>query len=355
MQWFLVVPGALVPAELAQTIAGAGPAAALRARLGGAGAGFEASDRLDGAAHWGWLAQAFGVAGDPPVTAPYAWAALRRGAPAPAGAGAIWSCDPVHFAFARDHLLLSAVDDPPLAADEARALQDDANEAAMAFGFSLELLGNRGFLTADRPLRLDTVPLDAALGASVEERQPSGPDSRDWRRLSNEIQMRWHVNPVNVARESRGAKAVNALWLHGGGAWQPLPSTGIDRVIGSDPVVSGWAQAAGAQRVDTPADLLAGPRGRGDAVSIYPRLFDAFAFGAWESWVDGLGALTEEIDASLDAAGKAGYRSLELVLCGRRRARRVAARPGSGFRARWPWRGASASALAGMLAEEALA
>jgi len=67
-----------------------------------------------GAPHLSWLWRQFGGAGAP-VTAPYALRALD----ADADCGAqCWHIDPVHFAFARDHLLVAPLEDARPAPEE---------------------------------------------------------------------------------------------------------------------------------------------------------------------------------------------------------------------------------------------
>ena len=105
MIWTLLVPGALVPAELAAGLARALPAQCLAESLDNA-QDARAEDALPGcagAAHWSWLARRFGM-GDPPVTAPEAWADLYTGNAKESGAW-IAQCDPVHFEATREHVV----------------------------------------------------------------------------------------------------------------------------------------------------------------------------------------------------------------------------------------------------------
>src|SRR5690606_4093503 len=62
------------------------------------------------------------------------------------------------------------------------------------------------------------------------------PEGRPWRRLVNELQMLWFDHPVNQAREARGLRPVNSVWLYGGGRPAQLSSapaldTGSLRVV----------------------------------------------------------------------------------------------------------------------------
>nr|MCU0950334.1 hypothetical protein [Burkholderiaceae bacterium] len=109
MRWSVVVPGALIPAPIAADVIGAALRDAplrLAAPLARAqvDAAIDVAPACVGAAHLDWLWRRF--AGETraqaaPVTAPYAWRALDAATPPPA---ALWQADPVHFAFARDHV-----------------------------------------------------------------------------------------------------------------------------------------------------------------------------------------------------------------------------------------------------------
>jgi hypothetical protein len=320
MKWTLLVPGALLPAALAPELARAIRAPLLVQHLLGAQRGPElaAGEHSDGAPHWSWLARAFGQATEPPVTAPYAW---HADGPGDAATRDCWiaHCEPVHMAIARDHFTVTDLGDDPLQTAEAARLFELAGEALAPpadAGLRFAERGGRWFLLSERPLDLLTFGIDTVLGRSAHERLPAGADARRWRVLSNEIQMRWHASEVNAAREERGARAVNAVWIHGGGRWHPLPG-GTVGALHADPggaeaeILRGWMHAAGAHK------------GR-DALSLHRGLFAAHAHQAWESWLGQLDALALQIDRDLASARAAGARRFELVLCGAQTARSLA-------------------------------
>ncbi|SPE23159.1 putative Signal peptide protein [Burkholderiales bacterium] len=341
MKWTLVVPGALVPAALAPQLASAVRAPQLVQWLARARPGPETStgEHNAGAPHWSWLARAFGLDDDPPVTAPYAWQA--SGEPDPRSQ-ACWIalCDPVHMAIARDHLVVTDFGDDPLEADEAQSLFTLANEvvcdaaspaAATAGGGATAGLrfarrGGQWFLLSDQGLQIETHALDAVLGQSVHERMPTGPDARRWRILANEIQMLWHASSVNQAREDRNARPANALWIHGAGRWRALRPGNVTQLrvepdSTDDAVLRGWMHAA-AQHAGSALPREAA-LAAGDTVSLCREVFAAFAHQAWDSWLARLGALEHRIDQDIAAARERGLERLELVLCGARQARTV--------------------------------
>jgi hypothetical protein len=174
----------------------------------------------------------------------------------------------------------------------------------------------------------------------VHEHWPEGPDARSWRRLLTEVQMRWHDSPVNAAREARAQRAVNALWLHGGGAWTALPVRPFAAVAGDDPVLRGWALASGLPRA---ALLGAAAAARGDAVSLRRDLLAAAQAQAWGQWLDRLAGLDAALRALQADWFAAGGDEIALVLCGRRRVRIARLRRGDAWRL---WRRASPALLA---------
>lgn len=343
MRWTVVVPGGLLPSPIAvDVLTGAATpwlARALARAETGAAAVADAAD----APHLSWLWQQFGGEGEP-VTAPYALRALDNDADPGAQC---WHVDPVHFTFARDHLLVAPLDDS-LAPQEEEALaahlQAALDELAAGAAPRLHRRGGHWLLTLARPWLVRAAPLDGALGQPAHEHWPQGPDAVLWRRLLNEVQMRWHGERLNEEREARGARPVNALWLHGGGTWAALPARPFAAVADADPVLRGWALAAGAPRgaLHDHAPVAAG----GDTVSIYRELLVPAQFEAWGQWLDRLARLEATLRDLQRACFAAGYDELSLVLCGRRQVRIARLRRGDSWKL---WR---RTPLTPLLAEE---
>lgn len=325
MRFFVVIPGALVPAAIAPEVLREARAPALRHMFKRAAPARSehAPEALAHAAHWHWLWQRFGGDTQLPVSAPYAWRALQRDSATAADDRQIWHAEPVHFAFARDHLLVHRLDIATLSIDERQQLAADAAGAVEAAGGRLAILGGRHwFIAFDSPWHLDTVPLDAAAGRSVQDTWPVGPDAPRWRKLLTEIQMGWHGHAVNAQREAAGRPAVNALWLHGGGVWTALPSAPFAALPDEHPTLRGWMLAAGRP----PAACLSSdamPAPDGDAATLRGALAAPAAAQAWGDWLDALQALDGEIDRLRQRAFEAGFASLELVLSGARNIRTV--------------------------------
>lgn len=343
MTWTIVLPGALVPAPWAPDVLAQARAPRLAQRLRRA---LSAGDTPQPAGrelpHVEALWRAFGGTGQA-VTAPYAWQARTGQAPEPGSV--LWHCDPVHFQFARDDLLVAPLAaHEALAADEAEALGALADAAAREHGARLlRPAPVDWWLAPDAPWSLESRSLVAARGASVRAQWPQGIDAARWRRLLTDVQMRWHEHPVNLAREARGLPAVNALWLHGGGASHPLPRRPFDTLLDDDLGLRGWMLASGCA-----PDALHGPDARpavGRALAVLGDLLAAQQLGAWGAWLERLAALDARLDALLaHALAQAG--AVELWLCGGGRIRRLTLRTGD------PWRLWRSRTLAELLRDD---
>ena len=278
----------------------------------------------DGAAHLAWLARAFAVPGDPPACAAYAWRVSgSSGSDDPEGD--VWFCEPVHLSLEPDRTVLTAVESPPLTEAESRELFLEAADTASGHGAVLRQRAGRWYLFPNEPWNLWTMPLSSVLGASIETRLPQGAQASRWRRLLNEVQMRWHANPVNRERESRGQQTVNGLWLHGGGPWRKLQPSRFDQVVTDDPVVLGWQQAADDSEARTAASSL----------TVWPHLFEPYWRRSWPVWAAAWAQLDLEIDSLLGLSAARPRRSLELVACGRQGAATFALSRRAGL---LPWR-----------------
>ena len=162
---------------------------------------------------------------------------------------AFWLCaDPVHLQVNGDHVVLDTTAVSDLTIAEARAFVTRLNAHFVQDGLTFDA-PTAGQWTLRCPTVLDaaTWPPEAAQYRSIEQYLPHGPDARTLKRTTNEAQMLLHEDPTNEARAARGAAAVNAIWLWGGGAWRAAATTGSGLEIWSDRShVRGLARAAGA-------------------------------------------------------------------------------------------------------------
>jgi hypothetical protein len=131
-----------------------------------------------------------------------------------------WACAaPVHLLTAIDHLQLAAPVPLPLEAAESAALLASLETHLAGTGFRLHSFPGRGWLCeCPADLVCTAVEPAAAIGRNLRELLPGGRDAALVRALVNELQMLLHEHPVNEMRASRGAPAMNSLWLWGFGA-----------------------------------------------------------------------------------------------------------------------------------------
>jgi len=341
MRCTVVLPGALLPAPVAPLVLDAASTPWLARVLPKAQAGpAQAIDTAD-APHLDWLWRRFGGRGEP-VTAPYALRALD----ADADTGAqCWHVDPVHLALTRDRLRVTPLDEAAFTAEEEAILASHLQAALQEFAADaaprLHRHQGRWLLSLARPWSLRATSLDGAVAQSAHEHWPEGADAQAWRRLLTDVQMRWYTEPVNEAREARGQPPVNALWLHGGGAWSALPARPFAAVASHDPVLRGWALASGvsAESLHGEGEL---PAPRGDLLSIRHGLQAPARFEAWGQWRERLAAIDAQLRDLHARSFDAGYDELALLLAGRRQVRTIRLRRRDGLRF---WRRTPAAAL----------
>ncbi len=139
-----------------------------------------------------------------------------------ADSGIWFLLNPVHMHIARDHLILTDMRQLSISEEESRALFVTAQELLEETGRTLHYCTAKTWLLqTDAWTGLQTATPDAACGHNVDIWLPKGEAERSWRKLLNEVQMAWHIHPVNEAREASGNAAVNALWLWGAATLDP--------------------------------------------------------------------------------------------------------------------------------------
>jgi hypothetical protein len=132
-----VVPGSLVPAELAAELTASLQAPAL-ARLLRRSTVVSQEDSSPGLADATWLAREVYRVPPPAPTAPYAWAALTASRQAQSQ---IWHADPVHVAIGRDSLIVQDLANATPSDTEADTLIAAANESLLPAGCTVQRAG----------------------------------------------------------------------------------------------------------------------------------------------------------------------------------------------------------------------
>lgn len=276
----LLLPFALPPAEHARDLLAALQAPSL-AMLLARSAEMPAREQPPFAAslpHESLLAGTDG-SNSPPVAQ-----ALMAGLGVPVQDGYWFVLQPAHFHVARDHLVLTDLRQLSLDEPTSQALFAAAEPLFAELGHEVRYGDARcWFLRADDWHGLRTTTPDAAAGHNVDIWLPSGDAARQWRKLHNEVQMLWHMHPLNESRESRGQHRINALWLWGGAAaGVNFPETSA-RLIAAMPSVP----AAGGPVCD--------------AALLPPSLA-----GDWSQWLSAMQAIDSDRIAPLLAALRNG-------------------------------------------------
>lgn len=134
-------------------------------------------------------------------------------------AGYWFTLSPVHIHIARDHMVMTDPRRLDISTEESRAIFEAAKEICEELGKTL-VYGDAKtwFLRADEWATLQTASLDAAAGHNMEIWIAKGEHEVAWRKLQNEIQMLWHIHPVNQNRDEQGRNTINSVWLHSGSA-----------------------------------------------------------------------------------------------------------------------------------------
>ncbi len=203
--------------------------------------------------------------------------------------------NPIHLHIARDHLVLTDPRQLRLTEAEAQALFASAYPYFAEAGLAL-LYGDeqRWLVQADAWADFQTSSTNAACGHNIDIWMPKGKDARAWRKLQNEIQMAWFENPVNSARQARGALAVNSIWLCGGAK---LPQT----IPPCDPLfTSGWD-----------GDFTGLPR---NAILLADALIAPALASDWSVWLQEMQRLDKQwFTPALKAAAQ--HKPLRLIFC----------------------------------------
>jgi len=162
---------------------------------------------------------------------------------------------PVHLHATRDHLILMAQSQIDLTATESNDLlrvvlpliEED-------FGHTILFQGQHDWFIPAGPFgSLATHTIDQAYGRNIDWWMPRDTSelgsAKLWRKLQNEIQMLWHIDPVNAKRAQHGLPSVNSLWISGIGQLSnielPKLFKNITHIYGEHPLLAGLAKYVG--------------------------------------------------------------------------------------------------------------
>ena len=176
---------------------------------------------------------------------------------------------PVHLHATRDHLVLLDQNQLGLTEAESTALLKPILPLLEEDFQSPLLFQNASFyfMPAGPFLSLSTHSLDQAHGRNIDWWMPRDIDiegvAKNWRKLQNEIQMLWHIDPVNEKREQLGQASINSIWISGIGkladVHPPSCFQQIQIIYSDKPLLIGLAKFLNiTQSVDLHPNQLAG-------------------------------------------------------------------------------------------------
>jgi hypothetical protein len=159
---------------------------------------------------------------------------------------------PVHLHATRDHLILMGQNQIDLTQTESAELL----KAALPFieedfQSAILLQGQQYWFVPAGPFtNLESYSIDQAHGRNIDWWMPRDTNeegiAKRWRKLQNEIQMLWHIDPVNEEREQRGMPSINSLWISGIGKLSDVKTPHVVQqsrhLYGSHPLLAGLAK-----------------------------------------------------------------------------------------------------------------
>ena len=161
---------------------------------------------------------------------------------------------PVHLHATRDHLILMGQNQIDLTKSETDELLNAARPFIEEdFGHSILFHDQHFWFIAAGPFEsLASYSIDQAHGRNIDWWMPRDTQeegvAKIWRKLQNEIQMLWHIDPVNEAREARGLPSINSLWISGIGKLadvkMPAHLSKSQQIYSHHPLMAGLAKHA---------------------------------------------------------------------------------------------------------------
>jgi hypothetical protein len=216
--------------------------------------------------------------------------------------------EPCHMRVNLDHVVPMDATLFDLARAEAEALAERLNRHFDASGLRFfPLRPERWYLRAAEPLPCPTPPLSRVRGKALTS--PAGSGQTRLHALLNEIQMVLHADPVNEAREARGAPVINAVWLWGGGRLRRPEKRAFARILSTEPLAAGLASASGAAVLPLPENAerwLRAAAHEGVELIVLDELRASADYGDAMTWAARLAALERNWFAPLRAALRAG-------------------------------------------------
>ena len=163
----------------------------------------------------------------------------------------VWALEPVRIGGGAGRALLQAGE--ILSEGEHEALFAAAREYTQGSSWHLARGRERWYLLSPEPLPLHSQPLSQVLGRELQQGNLSGPQSGQWRRTLDELQMILAAHPVNRRRELQGLEPWNYFWPWGGGCLPAIPEDPAVRgIFSARPELQAAAQYFGVEFAHQP-------------------------------------------------------------------------------------------------------
>jgi hypothetical protein len=223
--------------------------------------------------------------------------------------------DPVNLEEDKNFLMMSypaVLDD--LTLEESTSFVESINRHFAEDGWEIQIAGpTRWYLRLPEKSEIMTTPPWHVVGRDILHHLPTGEQSNRWRAWLTEIQMLLHTHPVNEQRIARGQKAVNGVWVWGGG-FMPEVSPGKDlTLVGQNAFLSGVALLSRSNYLCQ--NTIAGTSGNEQVLLIdYAR--QALLSGSIENALQTLEMLDREVFEPIQKGMKSGkFNHLAIIDC----------------------------------------
>jgi hypothetical protein len=155
----------------------------------------------------------------------------------------VWvaAADPAFLEARLDRVHMRALPPSELPPAELRRLYDDLQQALCAGGpTALAGIGTVGYLRGEDGFPTAALPPAAIDGQRIDEFLPAADPASLYLSLSGEIQTSLHQHPLNAAREARGQRPINTLWIWGGGYAPREVQVTLPPLFSDDPLLHGY-------------------------------------------------------------------------------------------------------------------
>jgi hypothetical protein len=151
------------------------------------------------------------------------------------------AADPVHLEAQLDHLRVRSLWPDEWQQEELRQLFDELQELLAeddAVGFIP--LGSCGYIRSESSFPTAAFSVETVSGSDPVDFLPAGVGAERYQALLSEIQMALHNSQINQRRESSNMRAINSLWIWGGGMAAEGGSRDLPPLIADEMVMRGY-------------------------------------------------------------------------------------------------------------------